>query len=153
MLARDRSWLAWIPVLVCLAAGCRGKSTDAPVTGHHELCCKAANADNVSFVGCRASNYCRAGEEVWVRGPVRCTGGGECALAVEVAALEPEAESDAAAEPPPEAPPPAPVVAPPPPVEAPPPPPPPPPAPQTPPPPPADGDDDLAPPFTPGSGQ
>lgn len=49
--------------------------------------------------------------------------------------------------------PPAPVVAPPPPVEAPPPPPPPPPAPQTPPPPPADGDDDLAPPFTPGSGQ
>ena len=110
MLARDRSWLAWIPALVCLAAGCRGNSTDAPVSGHHELCCKAANADNVSFVGCRASNYCRAGEEVWVRGPVRCTGGGECALAVEVAALEPEPESGEAGEAPPEAPPPAPVV-------------------------------------------
>ena len=109
MLVRDRCWFALVPALLCLAVGgCRSKSTDAPVHGHHELCCKAARADNISFVGCRASDYCRAGEEVWVRGPVDCTAAGECALAIEPApAVAAEAELGDEGSEPSEPPPPA----------------------------------------------
>ena len=109
MAAGARSWLVRVlcpALLVVAAAGCRGAPADAPVDGHHELCCKAANPDNVSFVGCRATGYCRTGEEVWVRGPVSCTtagpehcaGGRCCKLVVEVPDLpETEAEGDASA--------------------------------------------------------
>ena len=63
--------LSLVPLL--LALGCRvGPGASAPVEGHLELCCKAAREDNVSFVGCRATSYCRAAESVWVRGPLAC---------------------------------------------------------------------------------
>lgn len=69
-------------------AGCRVTAPERVVEGHHELCCKAANADNLGFVGCRASSSCRGNERVWVRGPVscgpadapRCAGGRCCEL-------------------------------------------------------------------------
>lgn len=75
-------------------AGCRGSDTEQVVAGHHELCCKAANPDNLGFVGCRASNSCRTSERVWVRGPVtcepmdpqRCAGGRCCKLDLEALA-------------------------------------------------------------------
>lgn len=54
-------------------AGCRVTEPEQVVEGHHELCCKSANPDNLGFVGCRASSSCRASERVWVRGPVTCT--------------------------------------------------------------------------------
>jgi TonB family protein len=77
--------------------GCRGADTEQIVAGHHELCCKAADPDNIGFVGCRASAACRTSERVWVRGPVtcepadpqRCAGGRCCKLDLEaIATLE-----------------------------------------------------------------
>ncbi|WP_146156129.1 hypothetical protein, partial [Enhygromyxa salina] len=65
-------WSAWVLALLGLA-GCRGANPELPVDGHRELCCKAANPDNVSFVGCRATTYCRTNESVWVRGPITCS--------------------------------------------------------------------------------
>jgi TonB family protein len=73
---------------LCALAGCRVTEPQSVVEGHHELCCKAANADNLGFVGCRASSSCRTSERVWVRGPVtcappdaqRCAGGRCCEL-------------------------------------------------------------------------
>ncbi|KIG15158.1 hypothetical protein DB30_05858 [Enhygromyxa salina] len=62
--------LLWLPCV--LSSGCRVGDPSMPVDGHRELCCRAASPDNVSFVGCRATNYCRTNEEVWVRGPVIC---------------------------------------------------------------------------------
>jgi TonB family protein len=83
-------------------AGCRVTEPERVVAGHHELCCKAANPDNLGFVGCRASSSCRTSERVWVRGPVtcappdaqRCAGGRCCQLDLEALAL---LEVDAAA--------------------------------------------------------
>jgi TonB family protein len=49
------------------------------MTGDLELCCKAANDDDISFVGCRPAGLCRANESVWVRGPLTCASGPECA--------------------------------------------------------------------------
>jgi hypothetical protein len=79
----------------CLLAGCRVSEPKRVVAGHHELCCKSANADNLGFVGCRASRSCRTSERVWVRGPVtceppdpqRCAGGRCCQLDLEALAL------------------------------------------------------------------
>ena len=59
--------------MVLALAGCRGPATEQPMTGDLVLCCRAANDDNVSFVGCRATSLCRANEPVWVRGPLTCT--------------------------------------------------------------------------------
>lgn len=82
-------------------AGCRVTEPEAVVAGHHELCCKAANADNLGFVGCRTSSSCRSNERVWVRGPVtcapldpqRCAGGRCCEIDLgAVALLEHDAE-------------------------------------------------------------
>lgn len=99
---------------LCALAGCRVTEPESVVEGHHELCCKAANPDNLGFVGCRASSSCRTGERVWVRGPVtcappdaqRCAGGRCCELdlgAVVQLGLDAEVRSDGArvdAEPP-----------------------------------------------------
>jgi TonB family protein len=83
------------------SAGCRVTAPEGLVEGHHELCCKAANPDNLGFVGCRASSSCRTSERVWVRGPVscappepqRCAGGLCCELDLgAVAQLELDAE-------------------------------------------------------------
>lgn len=79
---------------LCGLAGCRVTQPDRVVAGHHELCCKAANPDNLGFVGCRASSSCRTSERVWVRGPVtcapadpqRCSGGRCCQLDLEALA-------------------------------------------------------------------
>lgn len=72
MLTRARSrWFVALGVTL-LSTGCRGADPTTPVAGHHELCCRVANLDNVSFTGCRATDRCRANEEIWVRGPVRC---------------------------------------------------------------------------------
>jgi hypothetical protein len=79
----------------CALAGCRVTEPERVVAGHHELCCKAANSDNLGFVGCRASSSCRTSERVWVRGPVtceppdaqRCAGGRCCELDLEALAL------------------------------------------------------------------
>ena len=76
--------------LVSISA-CHTVAPEAPLEGHREMCCKAAAADNVSFVGCRATAVCRATESVWVRGPLECTpvgvqgceGGRCCSLVVE----------------------------------------------------------------------
>jgi TonB family protein len=76
-------------------AGCRVAEPQQVVAGHHELCCKTANPDNLGFVGCRASSSCRTSERVWVRGPVtcepldaqRCAGGRCCQLDLEALAL------------------------------------------------------------------
>jgi TonB family protein len=76
-------------------AGCRVSESEPVVAGHHELCCKAANPDNLGFVGCRASSSCRTSERVWVRGPVtceppdaqNCAGGRCCKLDLEALAL------------------------------------------------------------------
>jgi TonB family protein len=82
---------------LCGLPGCRVDHPEQVVAGHHELCCKAANADNLGFVGCRASRSCRTSERVWVRGPVtcapadpqRCSGGRCCQLDLEaIATLE-----------------------------------------------------------------
>lgn len=73
----------WIVLLVMLSFGCRTDVVE-PTAGHLELCCKAANEDNLSFVGCRASSVCRARETIWLRGPVSCSAptdecaGGRC---------------------------------------------------------------------------
>lgn len=80
---------------LCALAGCRVSEPERVVAGHHELCCKAANPDNLGFVGCRASSSCRTSERVWVRGPVtceppdaqRCSGGRCCQLDLEALAL------------------------------------------------------------------
>jgi TonB family protein len=86
---------------LCALAGCRVTEPESVVEGHHELCCKAANADNLGFVGCRASSSCRTSERVWVRGPVtcappdaqRCAGGRCCELDLRaVAQLELDTE-------------------------------------------------------------
>jgi TonB family protein len=83
------------------SAGCRVTAPESVVEGHHELCCKSANPDNLGFVGCRASSSCRTSERVWVRGPVtcappepqRCAGGLCCELDLgAVAQLELDAE-------------------------------------------------------------
>lgn len=62
------------PLALMLAlTGCRGIAAEQPVSGDLELCCKAAGEDNISFVGCRATGFCRATESVWIRGPLTCT--------------------------------------------------------------------------------
>ena len=94
MLTRARPWLVALGVML-LSVGCRGSDPNAPVEGHRELCCRAANPDNVSFVGCRATSHCRANEEIWVRGPVSCSladpqacqGGRCCELDLEALAI------------------------------------------------------------------
>ena len=76
-------------------AGCRGGAAEQPLVGDLELCCKSANPDEVSFVGCRAADVCRATEEVWIRGPLTCTvdgpeqcaGGRCCSLDLDALAL------------------------------------------------------------------
>lgn len=85
---------------------CHKADLAAPLSGHQELCCKDARADNRSFVGCRATGYCRTTEDVWVRGPVscgavdeaQCAGGRCCELVVEpmasAEAPEPAAKND-----------------------------------------------------------
>jgi hypothetical protein len=60
-------------LLALVLVGCRGSASEQPMAGDLELCCKAANADNVSFVGCRPTAHCRASESVWIRGPLTCT--------------------------------------------------------------------------------
>lgn len=110
--------------LALVLAACRGAAPELPVEGHHELCCKTASPDNVSFVGCRAARHCRAGESVWVRGPVRCTPAGVkgcasercCTLAVHPLGAagspepdSPEPDSPEPASPEPSAPEPAPI--------------------------------------------
>jgi TonB family protein len=86
---------------LCALAGCRVTEPEAVVAGHRELCCKAANPDNLGFVGCRASSKCRSNERVWVRGPVtcapldaqRCAGGRCCEIDLgAVTLLEHDAE-------------------------------------------------------------
>jgi TonB family protein len=80
---------------LCALAGCRVSEPKRVVAGHHELCCKSANADNLGFVGCRTSRSCRTSERVWVRGPItceppdpqRCAGGRCCQLDLEALAL------------------------------------------------------------------
>jgi hypothetical protein len=104
--------------------GCRGEDSEQPMAGDLELCCKAANADNVTFVGCRPTTHCRASESVWIRGPLTCTadtpdqcaGARCCKLDLEALALrageplpEPEPAQDVEAEPAP-APEPAPIT-------------------------------------------
>ncbi len=59
--------------LALALGGCRGGAAEQPMAGDLELCCKAANDDDVSFIGCRATGYCRASESVWIRGPLTCT--------------------------------------------------------------------------------
>lgn len=58
--------------LLLALIGCRGSTTEQPMAGELELCCKAA-IDDVSFVGCRATSHCRGSESVWIRGPLTCT--------------------------------------------------------------------------------
>jgi TonB family protein len=87
--------LALALALGLLGGGCRGAEAEQPIAGDLELCCKAAKADEISFVGCRAAHVCRATEEVWIRGPLTCTaaapeqceGGRCCALDLEALAL------------------------------------------------------------------
>lgn len=121
MLTRPRAFVGLLAALCSLAA-CRGGETEAVVAGHHELCCKSAEPDNITFVGCRTSKSCRASERVWVRGPVtceppdeqRCAGGRCCKLDLEALAtleIDPaqvvESAPEPASEPTPE---PAPLV-------------------------------------------
>lgn len=83
-----------LAALTLALIGCRGDATEQPMAGDLELCCKVANDDNVSFVGCRTTGYCRASESVWIRGPLTCTadtpdqcaGGRCCALDLEALA-------------------------------------------------------------------
>jgi len=59
--------------LTLALAGCRGSETELPIAGDLELCCKAADDDDVSFSGCRATGFCRGTESVWIRGPLICS--------------------------------------------------------------------------------
>jgi TonB family protein len=82
-------------LLALTLASCRTTAPEQPVEGHLELCCKAADEDNISFVGCRTTGRCRTGESVWVRGPLtcshealaRCEGGLCCTLDLEAVAM------------------------------------------------------------------
>jgi hypothetical protein len=60
-------------VLALALLGCRASAAaEQPMAGDLELCCKDA-IDDVTFVGCRPTGYCRASESVWIRGPLTCT--------------------------------------------------------------------------------